>query len=68
MIPLHTGINKLSLDSLALCELTLCLTALVLRVLPHMRLHDTTLEDLAYDHDMFVPVTKDSRGVRVRIQ
>ncbi|CAG5157023.1 uncharacterized protein ALTATR162_LOCUS4816 [Alternaria atra] len=53
--------------NLALCELNLCLAALVLRVLPHMRLFDTTEEDVAYDHDMFVPMTKDNRGVRVTI-
>lgn len=57
-----------SLHSLALCELHLCLTALVLRVLPHMHLHDTTAEDVAYDHDMFIPVTKHNRGVRVTIE
>ncbi|KAF2027534.1 cytochrome P450 [Setomelanomma holmii] len=49
--------------NLALCELHLCLAGLVLRVLPHMRLHDTTEEDLAYDHDMFIPMTKHNRGV-----
>jgi hypothetical protein len=53
--------------SLALCELHLCLAALVLRVLPQMRLSDTTPEDVAYDHDMFIPMTKANRGVRVTI-
>lgn len=53
--------------SLALCELNLSLTALALRVLPHMHLFDTTAEDLAYDHDMFIPMTKNDRGVRVTI-
>ncbi|KAF1849264.1 cytochrome P450 [Cucurbitaria berberidis CBS 394.84] len=53
--------------NLALCELHLCLTALVLRVIPQMRLSDTTDEDLAYDHDMFIPMTKENRGVRVII-
>lgn len=56
------------LSSLALCELHLCLTALVLRVLPHMRLAGTTDEDVLYDHDMFIPMTKTSRGVRVTIE
>jgi hypothetical protein len=32
-----------------------------------MHLHDTVAEDLAYDHDMFIPMTKDNRGVRVTI-
>ncbi|KAK1997559.1 cytochrome P450 [Colletotrichum falcatum] len=54
--------------NLALCELNLCLTALALRVLPSMRLHETTDEDVAYDHDMFVPVPKaGSNGVRVKM-
>ncbi|EUC47550.1 hypothetical protein COCMIDRAFT_89773 [Bipolaris oryzae ATCC 44560] len=53
--------------NLALCELHLSLTALVLRVLPHMRLWDTTEEDVLYDHDMFIPMTKHNRGIRVKI-
>ncbi|KAG9186648.1 hypothetical protein G6011_09756 [Alternaria panax] len=53
--------------NLALCELNLCLAALVLRVMPHMQLSDTTEEDVKYDHDMFVPMTKENRGVRVTI-
>merc|ERR1712000_805452 len=44
--------------NLALCELHLALAALALRVMPHMRLVDTTQEDIAYDHDMFVPMAK----------
>jgi hypothetical protein len=58
----------ISLNSLALCELHLCLAGLALRVIPHMRLQDTTDEDLAYDHDMFIPMTKHDRGVRVTIE
>jgi hypothetical protein len=54
--------------SLALCELYLSLSALALRVMPHMRLHETVDADLAYDHDMFIPMTKDDRGVRVAIE
>jgi hypothetical protein len=57
----------LILNSLALCELNLSLTALALRVLPHMHLFETIPEDLTYDHDMFIPMTKDNRGVRVTI-
>ena len=53
---------------LALCELYLLLTALTLRVLPHMHLFETTEFDVRYDHDMFVPLThNDSKGVRVKI-
>lgn len=46
----------------------LCLAGLVLRVMPHMRLRDTTDEDVTYDYDMFVPMTKHNRGVRVVIE
>jgi hypothetical protein len=47
----------------------LALAALALRVMPHMRLVDTTIDDIAYDHDMFVPVVKEgSRGVRVLVE
>ncbi|KAI1630610.1 cytochrome P450 [Biscogniauxia mediterranea] len=54
--------------NLAFCELYLAVAALVLRVYPHMRLFETTEEDVVYDHDMFVPLTKDeSKGVRVVI-
>lgn len=53
--------------SLGQCELYLMLAALTLRVFPRMRLHDTTEEDIKYDHDMQVPMTKDGRGVRVVI-
>ncbi|CRJ87160.1 hypothetical protein BN1708_009216 [Verticillium longisporum] len=54
--------------NLALCELNLSLSALVLRVLPHMKLYETTEVDILYDHDMFVPCTKESsKGVRVTI-
>ena len=57
------------LSSLALCELYLSLTALVMRVMPHMRLYETTERDVRYDHDMFIPVTvDDSCGVRVTIE
>lgn len=55
-------------SSLALCELNLCLTALALRVLPNMRLFETNDEDVAYDHDMFIPVAKEgTNGVRVKM-
>ncbi|KAI1403068.1 cytochrome P450 [Hypoxylon fuscum] len=54
--------------NLALCELYLAVAVLTLRVLPHMRLFETTEEDVRYDHDMFVPLTRDeSKGVRVVI-
>ena len=40
-------------------------SALVLRVLPYMRLHETTVKDVEYDYDLMVPVArKGSKGVR----
>lgn len=57
------------LFSLALCELHLSLTALVLRVIPQMELFETSVRDVAYDHDMFIPrPVAESKGVRVTIK
>lgn len=56
------------MNSLALAELHLCLAGLALRVIPQMHLRDTTDEDVAYDYDMFIPMTKHNRGVRVVIE
>ncbi|ETS80144.1 hypothetical protein PFICI_07673 [Pestalotiopsis fici W106-1] len=54
--------------NLALCELHLSLTALALRVIPRMALYETSLRDVAYDHDMFIPrPVAESKGVRVVI-
>ncbi|KXJ89734.1 cytochrome P450 [Microdochium bolleyi] len=55
--------------NLAMCELHLALAAVVLRVMPYMKLYETTVVDVAYDHDMFIPVVKEgSKGVRVTIE
>ncbi|KAH8664069.1 cytochrome P450 [Xylariales sp. PMI_506] len=52
--------------NLALCELHLALTALTLRVFPRMKLYETTVKDITYDHDMFVMVAAEgTNGVRV---
>lgn len=57
-----------SFGSLALCELYLSLTALAMRVIPRMTLFETTIKDVAYDHDMFIPrPVHESEGVRVKI-
>ena len=57
-----------SVISLALCEIHFGIAALALRVLPQMRLFETTEEDVLYDHDMFIPMTKaGSKGIRVEI-
>ncbi|TLD33341.1 hypothetical protein PspLS_00708 [Pyricularia sp. CBS 133598] len=54
--------------SLAMAEMNLALAALAIRVLPHATLYETTVEDVLYDHDMFIPRTrKESKGVRVKI-
>ena len=40
--------------------------ALVLRVFPHMKLYETTIEDVKYDHDLITAqAKKGSKGVRV---
>ncbi|KAK8113857.1 hypothetical protein PG999_005926 [Apiospora kogelbergensis] len=55
--------------NLSLCEMNLALAALVLRVLPHMRIYETDESDLRYDHDMFIPMPKsDTKGVRVTME
>ena len=54
--------------SLAYCELYIAVALFALKVFPRMTLFETTEEDIKYDHDMFVPMTKeDSNGVRVEI-
>lgn len=55
--------------SLAYCELYIGLTALVLRVLPHLELYKTTPADVEFHHDVFVAgVRPESEGVRVIIK
>jgi cytochrome P450 len=52
--------------NLALCELYYVIAAMVLRVIPHMRLYDTKIDDVTYDHDILLLRPKaDSQGVRV---
>lgn len=53
-------------QSLAYCELYLLTAAMALRVLPRTRLHETTVEDLEYDHDLIVPQSKKG-SVRVGV-
>ncbi|KUI69327.1 Trichodiene oxygenase [Cytospora mali] len=54
--------------NLALCEIYFAVAALAVRVLPHMTLFETTDEDVAYDHDMFIPMPKSgTNGIRVTI-
>ena len=44
------------------------MAALVLRVLPSMRLFETGEKDVRYHHDMFIPMVEPgSKGVRVEI-
>ena len=53
---------------LAYCELYVCIAALVLRVLPSMRLHETNDLDVEYDHDELVGRPRpDREGVRVKM-
>ncbi|KAI2472113.1 cytochrome P450 [Annulohypoxylon bovei var. microspora] len=52
--------------NLALCEMYTLVAAFTLRVFPHMRLYETTEDDVRHHHDLFVPVArKESKGVRV---
>jgi hypothetical protein len=54
--------------SLAFCEIFLAVAALTLRVIPHMQLYETTIDDIKYDHDLGIPKPKTgSMGVRVII-
>ncbi|KAI1861411.1 uncharacterized protein JN550_010791 [Neoarthrinium moseri] len=54
--------------NLALCELYLVTAAVTLRVLPHMKLYETTIDDVKYDHDLVTYQTKKgSKGIRVTI-
>jgi hypothetical protein len=52
-------------NSLAICEMNLLVAALTLRVLPKMRLYETTADDVRYDHDLMIPMPrKGSKGIR----
>ncbi|KAL2281069.1 hypothetical protein FJTKL_12089 [Diaporthe vaccinii] len=52
--------------SLAYCELYLGVAFLTLKVFSKLILFETTEDDVRYDHDLLVPMTrKGSRGVRV---
>ncbi|OTB02524.1 hypothetical protein M426DRAFT_322616 [Hypoxylon sp. CI-4A] len=54
--------------NLAICEIHLLLTALVLRVYPHTRLFETTKREVTWDHDAVTPqIPEDSPGVRILI-
>ena len=63
-----SGRTKLTSDSLAYCEIYLLTALMALRVFPRAKLHETTLEDVTYDHDLIVPQTKKgSLSVRIQI-
>ncbi|EGO58516.1 hypothetical protein NEUTE1DRAFT_59167, partial [Neurospora tetrasperma FGSC 2508] len=53
---------------LAYCELYVLLSLLIVRVFPHMKLHETTEADVTHDHDFFNPFpVSSSKGVRAII-
>ncbi|KIW07999.1 uncharacterized protein PV09_00945 [Verruconis gallopava] len=55
--------------NLAYCELYIALSALVLRVFPHLKLYETSVADVEFHHDCFVAgVRPESKGVRVVIE
>lgn len=42
------------------------MAALALRILPYMKLHSTTIADVAYDHDQLIAMPrKGSKGVQI---
>ena len=48
--------------------MNLLVAALTLRVLPKMRLYETTVDDVRYDHDLMIPMPrKGSKGIRAVI-
>ncbi|KAH9909477.1 cytochrome P450 [Xylariomycetidae sp. FL2044] len=52
--------------NLAYCELYLTTAALALRVFPHMKLYETDINDVKYDHDLITAqARKGSKGIRV---
>lgn len=54
--------------SLALCEIYVALAALTLRVLPKMKLFETTVKDVEWGYDIIVPMPSPaSKGMRVTI-
>lgn len=56
------------ITSLAYCELFLTTAALAVRVFPHMKLFDTTIDDVKYDHELFTARGKrGSKGIRATI-
>lgn len=64
--PLYSDMCANLYRRLAYCELYLATAALVLRVFPRMQLYETTVDDVKYDFDLFIPmVKKSSSGVRV---
>ncbi|RAL08788.1 cytochrome P450 [Aspergillus homomorphus CBS 101889] len=66
--PFSRGSRQCLGMNLAYCNLYVALTALTVRVLPRMKLYDTSVEDVTYDHDLFVPMPRrGSNGVKVVI-
>ncbi|KAJ4390102.1 hypothetical protein N0V93_007575 [Gnomoniopsis smithogilvyi] len=62
------GSRRCLASNLAITEIHFTVVALAIRVWPRMSLFETSDEDLAYDHDMFVPMPKKgSMGLRVTI-
>ncbi len=51
-----------------MCEIYLMTAAITFRVLPRMKLYRTTWEDIAYDHDLMIPVARSgTHGIRTLI-
>ncbi|KAL2876592.1 hypothetical protein SGCOL_008170 [Colletotrichum sp. CLE4] len=53
---------------LAYCELHVAIAAMMLRVLPQLRLYETTDADIEYDYDLAVAMPKKgSKGIRLEV-
>ncbi|KJZ77761.1 hypothetical protein HIM_02938 [Hirsutella minnesotensis 3608] len=60
------GSRKCMGMQLAYAELYICLAALTIRVIPHMRLYQTRLSDIDYDYDEVAPrPRRGSKGLRI---
>ena len=60
--------NQLTFHSLAYCELFLCITAVVTRLIDRIELINPNVEDVRFYHDYFMPASKNWRqGVKAYV-
>ncbi|KAH7127345.1 cytochrome P450 [Dactylonectria macrodidyma] len=58
LISFSKGTRSCLGENLAYCELYIMLALMAFRVLPRARLHDTTIENIQYDHELIVIQSK----------